>query len=319
MSENAYKEKVGTLPLSRLSKTDIHLLAVFVRVVEAGGFSAAQVALNVGQSTISRQMSDLEHRLGMRLCQRGRVGFRITDKGRLVHEACRTLFVALEDFRSEIGAISGQLVGELSLAVIDNWATDDTAPLAPALRDFKKQGPNVRIDIQSLAPDDIESSVLDGRVNAGIGVFHRHKPGLDYARLYDDTVELYCGEAHPLFAPAREGQVPHDLDKADLVRRGYLAEEQVSPGTAHLGSSATAHQIEGVAFMILAGTHVGYMPKSYASFWVDRGRMASLLPERLGLKTPIELATRKGVVPTLVTRTFCDLLKARALAANSEV
>ena len=64
-----------TTPIGRLSKTDLHLLAVFMTVVENGGFAAAQVTLNVGQSTVSRHIGDLEKRLGMRLCQRGRVGF----------------------------------------------------------------------------------------------------------------------------------------------------------------------------------------------------------------------------------------------------
>ena len=32
------------------------MLAVFMTVAECGGFAAAQVALNVGQSTISRQI-----------------------------------------------------------------------------------------------------------------------------------------------------------------------------------------------------------------------------------------------------------------------
>ncbi len=41
------------------------MLAVFMTVVECGGFAAAQVALNVGQSTISRRISDLEKRLGI--------------------------------------------------------------------------------------------------------------------------------------------------------------------------------------------------------------------------------------------------------------
>ena len=58
-------------------------------VAQCGGFAAAQVALNVGQSTISRQIGDLEERLGMRLCQRGRAGFRLTDKGWVVDEACQ--------------------------------------------------------------------------------------------------------------------------------------------------------------------------------------------------------------------------------------
>ena len=109
---------------SRLHKADLHLLAVFMTVAQCGGFAAAQVALNVSQSTISRKIGDLERGLGMRLCQRGRAGFHLTDKGRVVYEACEHLSTALESFRTTVGALHGELVGELSIAVIDNWATE---------------------------------------------------------------------------------------------------------------------------------------------------------------------------------------------------
>ena len=50
-----------------LSGLDFKLLKVFKAVVEAGGFSAAQNELNVGLAAISKQISDLEIRIGMRL------------------------------------------------------------------------------------------------------------------------------------------------------------------------------------------------------------------------------------------------------------
>ena len=46
----------GATTTPRLHKADLHMLAVFMTVAECGGFAAAQVALNVGQSTISRQI-----------------------------------------------------------------------------------------------------------------------------------------------------------------------------------------------------------------------------------------------------------------------
>ena len=58
----------------RLSDVDVKLLRVFTRVVEHGGFSAAQAELGISQASISTYMSDLEARLGVRLCQRGRSG-----------------------------------------------------------------------------------------------------------------------------------------------------------------------------------------------------------------------------------------------------
>ena len=299
----------GTTTTPRLHKADLHMLAVFMTVAECGGFAAAQVALNVGQSTISRQIGDLERRLGMRLCQRGRVGFRLTDKGRTVYEACQHLATALESFRTTVGALRGELVGDLSIAVIDNWATERGFPLADVLRTFRGKARQVHIHFHTLAPDEIERAVLENRVNLGIGVFHQHRPGLHYEALYDDPVELFCGSGHALFARAPHDLNRHDLHEVDCVHRAYLSERQVAPLTADLRSTASARQIEGVAFLILSGWHIGYLPVAYAERWVATGRMRSVLPATYRLNTKIEMVTRRGVALTLVSQTFADILR----------
>src|SRR5687768_16909560 len=85
-----------------ISDADIRLLKVFNAVVQCGGFAAAQVELNVGQSTISAHMATLESRLGVRLCERGRGGFRLTEQGRHIHEAAQRLFREVESFRADV-------------------------------------------------------------------------------------------------------------------------------------------------------------------------------------------------------------------------
>ena len=299
----------GATTTPRLHKADLHMLAVFMTVAECGGFAAAQVALNVGQSTISRQIGDLERRLGMRLCQRGRAGFRLTDKGRIVYEACQHLATALESFRATVGALRDELVGDLSIAVIDNWATERGYPLADVLRAFRFKARQVHIHFHTLAPDQIERAVLENRVNLGIGVFHQHRPGLHYEALFDDPVELYCGPGHALFDRAPHRLDPDDLHAVDIVHRAYLSERQVAPLTADLRTTAAARQIEGVAFLILSGWHIGYLPVAYAERWVQTGRMRSILPATYRLITKFELVTRRGVTLTLVSQTFADLLR----------
>ena len=299
----------GTTTTPRLHKTDLHMLAVFMTVAECGGFAAAQVALNVGQSTISRQIGDLERRLGMRLCYRGRAGFRLTDKGRVVYEACQHLSTALESFRATVGALRGELVGDLSIAVIDNWATERGYPLADVLRAFRGTARQVHIHFHTLAPDEIERAVLENRVNLGIGVFHQHRPGLHYEALYDDPVELYCGSGHALFERASYEIDRNALHAVDLVHRAYLSERQVAPLTADLRSTASARQIEGVAFLVLSGWHIGYLPVAYAERWVESGRMRSLLPATYRLNTKMEMVTRRAVALTLVGKTFADILR----------
>ena len=81
--------------MRQLHDVDLKLLRVFVEVVRCGGFSAAQAALNSSQSAISGQMTTLETRLGVKLCDRGRSGFRLTDQGRATYAATQRLMLAV--------------------------------------------------------------------------------------------------------------------------------------------------------------------------------------------------------------------------------
>ena len=56
--------------------------------------SAAELELNISLSTISKHIKDLEQRLGLTLCQRGREGFAVTDEGLLIYQETVNLLAA---------------------------------------------------------------------------------------------------------------------------------------------------------------------------------------------------------------------------------
>ena len=86
-----------------LDSLDVRLLRIYVTIVEAGGFAAAQGELNLSLSTISNHISALEGRLGLTLCQRGRSGFRLTEEGRAVYEEAKRLFGSIDQFDIRFG------------------------------------------------------------------------------------------------------------------------------------------------------------------------------------------------------------------------
>ena len=75
--------------LRRLGDADLRLLRVFVTVAEFGGLAASEFELNIGRSTISKHLADLELRLGLKLCQRGPAGFALTAEGEQVVSVAR--------------------------------------------------------------------------------------------------------------------------------------------------------------------------------------------------------------------------------------
>jgi len=293
-----------------MHKADLHLLRVFVAVVDAKGFSQAQITLNVAQSTISRQISDLEQRLGMRLCQRGRRGFSLTEEGSVVYAAAKTLFGSIETFNQTVSGTRDSLNGKLILATVDNWIFSTDAPILGALQEFIKIAPDVELELHAMAPDDIEKVVQNGHATLGLGVFHKHKPGLAYEIISTEVIGLYCSSDHPLASENDVQNFSDMLENAKLAKRAYLDEAAVAPATSSLASNAYAHQIEGVAMLILTGQYIGYLPESYAKIWLEKNRIVSIGDGRFDRKSELKIVQRLGEAPSRIHSTITNLIKA---------
>jgi DNA-binding transcriptional LysR family regulator len=89
--------------LGQLSDMDLRLLRVFRSVVECGGMAAAELELNIGTSTISRHIKDLETRLGLTLCRRGRGGFALTPEGQRMYAETLRLLAATDALSQQRG------------------------------------------------------------------------------------------------------------------------------------------------------------------------------------------------------------------------
>lgn len=99
---------------------EIKQLKIFKVVADCGGFSAAETELNISRSTISIHISNLESRLNLTLCRRGRSGFALTEEGAVVYEATVKLLGELERFRNIISHLDVQLSGSLTVLFSDN-------------------------------------------------------------------------------------------------------------------------------------------------------------------------------------------------------
>jgi len=83
---------------------DLNQIAVFVRVVQAGGFSAAARQLGMPKSTESRKVSELERRIGARLLQRTTRKLGLTDAGRTYYERAARIVGEIDEARPRWGA-----------------------------------------------------------------------------------------------------------------------------------------------------------------------------------------------------------------------
>lgn len=294
----------------QLSDSDIRLLRIFRAVVESGGLSAAEVELNMSVAAISMGIADLEKRLGLKLCQRGRAGFALSDEGGQVYQAALQVLAALENFRTEVNSIHAHLRGELNIGITDNLVSmSEHMRVTNSLAALRVRGPEVRINIRMMPPPEIEKSVLDGRMHIGVIPALRPLAGLEYLDLYSEQSRLYCGHNHALYArPEAEVQLQEVLACAAVLATGVLP-DAARAFSQQMQGAATATDREGIAFLILAGEYIGFLPRHYAQRWVSEQRMREVLPRHFCFDTPYAAITRKGARPNLVLQTYLEELR----------
>ena len=272
-----------------LGDVELRLLRVFATIVHQGGFSAAQASLGMTQATISTHMRHLEERLGLRLCERGRSGFMLTDEGRQVHTATLDLFGSIEQFRSRLGEAQGELSGSLKFGTVDAMTTNRALNLQGALGDFHKLAPRVQLGIDVAAPQVLYQGLLDGAYQIVLMPWMSSLPAHFRAQtIFFEMQKLYCAKGHPLFDVPDEQITDALLEAQPFAGRTYMTDKQIC-GVNFSWSAATPH-MEGTLLLLLSGVYIGFLPDHYAEESVHKGQLRVLAPERMTFEDPFHIA-----------------------------
>lgn len=291
----------------RVSDLDLRLLRIFRVVVECGGFTAAERELGIGRSAISKRIGDLEHRVGARLCERGRSGFSLTDEGRAVHEATVDLLAAIDRFQAQVNTVDPEAAGHLHIGLIDTLVSSGDSKLVKAMRAFHDGQPRVSISLMIATEGEIRHAVQDRRIDLGIVPVDPESVG-DGHLLFRETGFLYCGNQHPAF----EADLPHlpldALRSLPMVQHAYSVAESRLIKEFGLSPAASTQQTEGVLLLVLTGRYIGFLPDHYARFWERQGRLRAIRPDAVRKVTDIIAFTRRGSPPHPIVRRFLSAL-----------
>jgi len=293
--------------IGNLKEIDIRRLRIFMTIVDCGGFIQAQNELGISASTISVRMSELEEKLGLRLCQRGRAGFSVTPEGESVYKACQSLVVAHESFNSAVSSTRGVISGELRLGVIDNVIFDPDLPVSQALSELCEQSENLEISLYTMPPSDLQRAVLDQRLHLAIGVFYQKMPRLDYRSLCHEKLVLYCGNKHALFSAASEIIGDELLAGCHFVERTYGQTTSRLNRPTPLNTRAYSSSLEATALLILSGKYIGFLPRYYAKLWCNQDLMRPVNENQIFIDSEICVASHQNPQNNLATSKLLSL------------
>jgi len=289
----------------QLSGSDIRHLEIFDSVVRNRGFAAAEAELGISASTISNHITALEQRIGMKVCQRGRAGFALTQKGQETYELIRQFLRFRREVGEGIDAIKERPPGEIRIGLMDSIATDPNCRLTDAFRLFRSRAPKITFVINQDPPQELQMKVREGDYHCGVGTFPHLVSGLNHVPLYSERHYLYVGRQHPWF-DADEASLGHtQLVDYDYVRRGYWRTKDYGPfkfGPA----KGVVSRIEPQLILILSGGFVGLLPEHVAAPWEMRSMLRRVLADTVFHTGTYEFISRKGRAPSAPIKAFLE-------------
>lgn len=119
-------------------------MEAFIRVVDAGSFSAAARQMRVGQPAISKTIAQLEQRLGVRLLLRSTRGLTPTEAGRSFYERAKRSLEEVEEAEHAARGAATALSGRLRIGAPVTFAR---LMVIPHLGAFLAAHPTLDIDI----------------------------------------------------------------------------------------------------------------------------------------------------------------------------
>lgn len=120
-------------------------MRVFTAVVDAASFVGAGDALGMSKAAVSRYVSELEQRLGVRLMHRTTRKLSLTPEGELFLARCRDILASIDASEAEISTRSVTASGLLKVSVPVSFGISHLAPL---WSEFLDRHPQITLDIQ---------------------------------------------------------------------------------------------------------------------------------------------------------------------------
>jgi LysR family transcriptional regulator, transcriptional activator for bauABCD operon len=261
-----------------LTQHDIKLLRIFQTVVDCGGFTAAETELNIGRSTISIYISNLEQRLKLSLCQRGRQGFSLTREGQAVYNAIQTLDQAHQQFSQLVASLTDACSGELIILTADQLDQSRLNLLSKFSAALQQQAPQLQLALDVLPLQQIELALLKDQAHLALMPGYRQIDGLQYQHVFSTPIFLCCGATHPLFSVA-DAQITDDvLSQHPAIHPGVDINPEGRKQLQKLQASARAYQFDTRLALLLSGGYIGFLPAEIAQPYIENGQLRYIRP-----------------------------------------
>ncbi|MAT93790.1 MAG: LysR family transcriptional regulator [Halioglobus sp.] len=286
-------------------------IAVFVRVIDSGSFTAAAERLNLSKSVVSKYVTRLESELGARLLNRTTRRLSLTEAGQVFYDRARKGLQDIEEAHQEVSRLQDEPRGTLRINAPMSFGV---MHIAPALHEFAEQYPELSIDVNF---DDRKVDVIEEGFDISVRISNLPDSSLVAKRLAPCK---HAVVAAPLYLE-RHGtpKSPEDLLAHNLISYRYQesAQEwhfQHKNGQTHsvkVSGAVTMNNSLAIRSALLEGLGITRTPTFVVGKDIQEGRLIQILPDFATLEVTIFLVYPHRNYLSPKVRAFCEFFADR--------
>lgn len=192
---------------------EIRVLRYFLTVVREEGINRAAEVLHITQPTLSRQLSQLEEEIGVKLFHRGARKITLTNEGVLLRRRAEEILALVDRTEKELLEQEELIEGRI---IIGSGELAAVQMLPDIIKSFHKKYPLVTYDIFTANADLVKEQMEKGLIDMGVLLEPIDTPKFDFIRLSQKErwVVLMCPD-DPL--AEKDRICAKDLEKLPLI------------------------------------------------------------------------------------------------------
>ena len=289
-------------------------MRVFTAVVDAASFVGAGDALNMSKAAVSRHVSDLEQRLGVRLMQRTTRKLSLPSVGQLFLARSREILASIEASEAELSTRSVTASGLLKISVPVSFGIRHLAPL---WSEFLANHPQVTLDVQ-LADRVID--LMDEGFDLAVRIARLPDSSLISRQLASTRLVLCAAPSYLKrrgTPPHPSGLAQHDVMGDSLMAMGdqWQFTGPDGPVSAKVRPRMWTNNGDSCVAASLAGAGIQLQPPFLIDQELASGQLVEIMPQFRSVELGIYAVypSRKFVLPKM--RALVEFLSAELVHA----
>lgn len=256
----------------------IDAMRAFVNVVSEGTFTQAAERLDMSPQLVSKYVSQLEDRLGVRLLNRTTRKVHLTEAGIRYFEHAQQVLDDIDDMDSQLNDLQEGARGRLRISAPVSFAT---LHLAPLLADFQQAHPAVSIDLQL---NDRKVDIVEEGFDIALRIGHLKSSSL-IAKFIAPVRLVICASPDYL---ARHGtpKSPSELKQHRYLRYSYMEHDMGLPATEWLPTAGRhpegdliSNNGDVLIKAAIQGAGIAIQPTFISGEAIAKGSLKVILPE----------------------------------------